>query len=145
MTLAARMSSAHRRPYVFDVNDHILSSPNSKTIPPFPLAVAINSSDPRETMKTRWADDRYPGLPFVPLFPRFDSEPFCCLKPPRDVFPIEGSGSSWRLARATARSFQALEHDLCLIERSLRATPEATFPLPSWWTLFHLPETFGYM
>ena len=145
MTLAARMSSAHRRPYVFDVNDHILSSPNSKTIPPFPLAVAINSSDPRETMKTRWADDRYPGLPFVPLFPRFDSEPFCCLKPPRDVFPIEGSGSSWRLAGATARSFQALEHDLCLIERSLRTTPEATFPLPSWWTLFHLPETFGYM
>lgn len=94
-------------------------------------------------MIIRWADPCYPGLPFIPLSPRFDSELFRCLSPPRGVFPIEGSGFSWRLKPATVKSFKALENDLLLVEKALR-TWDATLKLPSWWTLFRLPHKYGY-
>jgi hypothetical protein len=94
-------------------------------------------------MTVCWGDPCYPGFPFIPLSPSFDSEPFLCLSPPRGVFPIEGCGLSWRLKPATVKSFQALENDLCLIEKALR-TWDATLTLPSWWKLFRLPYKHGY-
>jgi hypothetical protein len=142
------MSSTHGL-NVFLVDKHIFSSPNSQTIPPIPLSASISAAHPhccpREAMKTRWADPCFPGFPFIPLSPRFAFEPFRCLGPPRDAFPIEGSGMSWRLAQATIKSFQVLENDLCLIEKALRrAASEVTLTLPSSWRLFPLPHKFGY-
>jgi hypothetical protein len=144
LACTAGMPSTHHT-NVFFVNNHIFSSPNTGTIPPIPSIFSIdkNNPHPRDTMTIRWADPCYPGLPFIPLSPRFDSEPFRCLSPPRGVFPIEGSGFSWRLKPATVKSFQALENDLLLVEKALR-TWDATLKLPSWWSLFRLPHKYGY-
>jgi hypothetical protein len=135
-----------RRPYVFIVDNHVFSSPNSSTIPPIPSNDRNVSSKslPGDTLNIHWANSRYPGLAFTPVSPRFYSEPFQCLKPPQNVFPIEGSGWSWRLAQATADSFSALERDLSTIEGALRATPHASLSLPPSYDLFPLPVTYGY-
>jgi hypothetical protein len=131
----SQMSSTNR-PYVFFVQGHIFSSPNSSTIPLIPPQNPISSEDmqlPKEFTKTRWADPRYPGFPFIPLCPRFTTEPFTCLRPPRDHFPIERSKSAWMLAPATVKCFQIIENDLRLIKRTLRLTVESPITLPSSW------------
>jgi len=133
-----------QRPYTFLVENHVFSSPNSSTIPPIPPRGTIGS-DLRDVRNTRWADPRYPGLPFIPLSPRFDSGPFSCLGPPRQVFPINGSESSWQLAPATVKSFKILENDLHLIERALRKPHKAgLLSLSSSYRLFPSPKTYGY-
>ena len=130
---------------VFVVDNHVYSSPNSNTIPRIPRQTDSSIDiHLRDTMTVRWADNRYPGFPFIPTAPRFNSEPFRCLKPPRDVFPIEGSGTSWRLSPATVNSLSALENDLHLIERTLRAAPLAKVKLPSHWGMFRTPRDYGY-
>lgn len=139
--------SSTNRPYVFFVQGHIFSSPNSSTIPLIPPQKPISSEDmrqPKECTKTRWADPRYPGFPFIPLRPRFTTEPFDCLRPPRDQFPIEGSKSAWKLAPATVKCLHIIENDLRLIEKILRLTVESPITLPSSWERLPLPTSFGY-
>jgi hypothetical protein len=101
--------------------------------------------DPEKVRHTLWADPRYPGLPFVPVAPRFDSGPFNCLSPPKNGFPIQGSGSSWKLAPATVTLFQCLEDELRRIEHALRSKLELErLSLPPRTRPFPFPKTFGY-
>src|ERR1700729_1440684 len=133
-----------RRPHIFFVDNHIYSSPNSSTIPLIPSAQAIQG-DPEEARKTRWADPRYPGLPFVPVSPCFNSDPFNCLGPLKNEFPIQGSGSSWQLLPATVTLFQCLEDGLRRIEHALRSRLELErLSLPPLTQPFPFPRTFGY-
>jgi hypothetical protein len=139
------MSSTDRL-HVFCVENHIYSSPNSTTIPSIPPSAPFLSQamDPRDASTIRWADRRYPGFPFIPLSPRFDMGPFRCLHPPRDVFPIKGSGSSWQLAPATAKAFRVLENDLHLITRALRTDSVPMLISPSGHALFPMPRKYRY-
>jgi hypothetical protein len=136
------------RPHVFVVDNQVFSSPNSSTIPPIPSHdpnVWASDPLPKDALNICWANPRYPGLAFTPASPRLHSEPFKCLKPPRNIFPIEVSAGSWRLAQATADSFSALERDLCTIEGAMRAnTSRASLSLPPSYHLFPVPTMYGY-
>ena len=98
----------------------------------------------QDTMILQWADNCYPGFLFIPTTPYFDPELFRCLKPPQDVFPIGGSGTSWQLSPATVNSIGTLKNDLHLIKWTLQAAPLAKAKLPSYWQMFHTPRDYGY-
>jgi hypothetical protein len=128
--------SSCQHPYIFLIENHVFSSPDSHTIPPIPLRGTIGF-DLRDIRNTHWANPHYPSLPFIPLSPCFDLGPFSCLGPPCQVFPINGSGSSWQLAPATVKSLKILENNLYLIERTWQKTHKAgLLPLPSLYQLF---------
>lgn len=133
-----------QRPHVFLVDNHVFSSPNSSTIPPIPSKGRIGS-DPSDALKPRWADARYPALPFTPLSPRFDSDLFSCLQSPRRIFPAEVSSSSYRLAPATTKALRILENDLRLMVKALETTSEPKpLQLPASYELFSLPRKHSY-
>src|SRR6202011_1307856 len=138
------------RPHVFVVDNQVFSSPNSSTMPPIPSHdLNVWQCDPlpspREALNICWANPWYPGLAFTPVSSRLHSEPFKCLKPPRNMFPIEGSAWSWLLAQATADSFSALEHDLCAIEGAMHANiSRASLSLPPSYHRFPVPTMYGY-
>lgn len=133
-----------QRPHIFLVDNYVYSSPNSGTIPPIPPKERIGS-DPSEALKPRWADARYPALPFIPLSPRFDSDLFSCLQSPRGKFPTEVSSSSYRLAPATAKALSILENDLRLMVKALKTSSEPKpLQLPASFELFPVPSKYGY-
>src|SRR5882762_4241545 len=133
-----------QRPHIFLVDNYVYSSPNSGTIPPIPSKEHIGS-DPSDALKPRWADVRYPALPFILLSPCFDSDLFSCLQSPRGNFPVEVSSLSYRLAPATAKALSILENDLCLMVKVLQTTSEPKLlQLPASYELFPLPSKCGY-
>ena len=131
--------------HVFVVDHKIVTTPY-----PFPpphdicsMGLAQRNPDPSTTHFTRWSDNRFPTLAWVPSCPRFDSKPFTVLKKRNDGYGIREVNCRYMLGQQVIDEWTTLQKNLRFIAEALFNKSNYA-RLPSEFALFPLPDKYGF-
>lgn len=123
-------------------NFGIFSSPNSSTPPQLPIAGAFSELDVDRPHDLRYSDNRYPFLPFTPVYPKLTEPPFDVLNTfGHDVKVERTPTGKWAVAKRTVDRWSRLEERLRFVAHHLEQWRPlvALDALPIPW-----PSKFGY-